>query len=74
MKLSKAQLKALEAVAIFDDRLRFNIKRNLLGVGIFEDVAERGLIYLIPMGNSQRMELTPEGRKALEEARNGKSH
>ena len=69
MKLSKAQVKALQAVAIFDDRLRFNIKRNLLGVGIFEDVAERGLIYLIPMGNSQRMELTPAGRKALEECR-----
>ena len=71
MKLSKVQLKALEAVAIFDDRLRFSVKRNLLGLGIFEDVAERGLISLIPMGNSQRMELTPAGRKALEEARNG---
>ena len=72
MKPSKAQLKALEAVAIFDDRLRFNIKRNLLGVGIFEDLAERGMISLIPIGNTQRMELTPEGRKALEEVQNGK--
>ena len=74
MKLSKAQLKALEAVeavrgASTNEMYRayfmmaYTTSRALLNRGLIELVSRAGLCCAV---------ITPEGRKALEDARNAK--
>lgn len=74
MKLSKAQLKALEAVDAAEKQsgremyqtyreIKYSTRSKLVSMG-FAQIVSLGL--LLP-----GIELTPAGRKALEEARNG---
>ena len=74
MKLSKAQLKALEAVDAAEKQsgrkmyqtyreIRFSTRSKLVSMGLAQ-VVRLGLLL-------SGLELTPAGRKALEEARNG---
>lgn len=74
MKLSKAQVKALEAVEDAMDKnlnemyrayfsMPYTTRRALIDRGLIERVSRSGLCCAA---------LTPAGRQALEEARNGK--
>ena len=64
MKLSKAQVAGLKEVESgvrgCECSMRWSTMQRLLSLGLIEFIRMNGL------------KLTPEGRKALEEARNGK--
>lgn len=76
MKLSRAQLKALEAVDATEKEetiremimvcheMKPNIREKLISIGLLKMIKFDPLMLWL--------ELTPAGRKAFEEARNGK--
>ena len=73
MKLSKAQLKALDAtekeetireMIMVCHEMKPNIREKLISIGLLKMIKFDPLMLWL--------ELTPAGRKALEEARNGK--
>ena len=75
MKLSKAQLKALEAVesAEIETAREMYLAYRGMRTSTREKLISLGLVKMIRLGLLMiGLELTPAGRKALEEARNGK--
>ena len=74
MKLSKAQLKALEAVDAAQGTSTNEMYRAYFTISYTTQRAliNRGLIERVSCAGLCCARLTPAGRKALEEARNGK--
>lgn len=73
MKITYVQQRALIAVEALDngDAKFFEKEKDWIGAGIFADAMERGWVLCVTLLGEKSLTLTPAGRQALEEARNG---